>query len=94
MVQSKSSQVPKSKRTAISPAESMEQALRIGLRKAVPLLVTEMSDMFEKRPPRLTKRDKRAIENGMDLREQSTTIGVCICRLLGKRADYFHHLKL
>jgi len=44
----------------------MEQALRIGLRKAVPLLVTEMSDMFEKRPPRLTKRDKRAMENRMD----------------------------
>jgi hypothetical protein len=44
----------------------MEQALRIGLRKAVPLLVTEMSDMFEKRPPRLTQRDKRAMENGMD----------------------------
>lgn len=44
----------------------MEQALKIGLRKSVPLLVTEMSDMFEKRPPRLTKRDKRALENGMD----------------------------
>jgi hypothetical protein len=25
-----------------------------------------MSDMFERRPPRLTKRDKRAMENGMD----------------------------
>ena len=66
MDQSKSSQVPKSKRTATRPSESMEQALRIGLRKAVPLLVTEMSDMFEKRPPRLTKRDKRAMENGID----------------------------
>lgn len=66
MDQSKRSQVPKSKRTATRPPESMEQALRIGLRKAVPLLVTEMSDMFEKRPPRLTKRDKRAMENGMD----------------------------
>lgn len=44
----------------------MEQALRIGLGKALPLIVTEMSDMFEKRPPRLTKRDKRAMENGMD----------------------------
>src|SRR6266403_288328 len=66
MDQSKSSQVPKSKRTATRPPESMEQALRMGLRKAVPLLVTEMSDMFEKRPPRLTKRDKRAVEKGMD----------------------------
>jgi hypothetical protein len=44
----------------------MEQALRIGLRKAVPLLLTEMSDMFERRPLRLTKRDKRAMENGME----------------------------
>ncbi len=62
----KSSQAPKLKRTAKRPPESMEQALRIGLRKAVPLLVTAMSDMFEKRPRRLTKRDKRAIENVMD----------------------------
>jgi hypothetical protein len=66
MGQSKSSQVPKSKRTATRPPESMEQALRIGLRKAVPLFVTEMSDMFERRPPRLTKRDQRAMENDMD----------------------------
>jgi hypothetical protein len=66
MDQSKSSQHARSKRTAPRPPESMEQALRIGLRKAVPLLVTEMSDMFEKRPPRLTKRDKRAMENRMD----------------------------
>jgi hypothetical protein len=43
MDQSKSFQHAKSKRTAPRPPESMEQALRIGLRKAVPLLVTEMS---------------------------------------------------
>ena len=66
MGQSISSQVPKSKRTTKRPPVSMEQALRIGLRKAVPLLITEMSDMFERRPPRLTNRDKRAMENGMD----------------------------
>lgn len=50
----------------------MEQALRIGLRKAVPLLMTGMSDMFETRPPRLTKRDKRAMENRMDQYVQRT----------------------
>lgn len=46
--------------------KSMDQTIRVGLQKAVPILVAEFSDMFERRPPRLTKRDKRAMENGMD----------------------------
>jgi hypothetical protein len=44
----------------------MEQTLKVGLRRAVPMLITEMSDMSERRPPQLTKRDKRAMENGID----------------------------
>ncbi len=46
--------------------ESLEDALRIGLRKALPKLVIEISDTLEKRPPRLTKKAKREIEDGMD----------------------------
>jgi uncharacterized protein YbgA (DUF1722 family) len=59
-----------SKRTVISGrkarAKSMEETVKVGLRKAVPVMVKEMSDMFEKRPPRLTKRDRREMEDGVD----------------------------
>ena len=46
--------------------ESMEQTLGVGLRKAVPVMFAEISDMFEKQPPRLTKRTKREMEKGID----------------------------
>jgi hypothetical protein len=44
----------------------MEETVKVGLRKAVPVMVKEMSDMFEMRPRRLTKKDKREMENDID----------------------------
>lgn len=45
---------------------STETVIRVGLKKVLPVVVTEMSDMFERRPPRMTKRDKRQMESAMD----------------------------
>jgi hypothetical protein len=47
-------------------AASLEQAIKVGLQKDVPTLVAEMSDILEKRPPRLTKKNKRELETGID----------------------------
>lgn len=46
--------------------KSLEHAVRMGLRKALPIVVTEMSDMLEKRPPRMTKRAKREMQREID----------------------------
>lgn len=46
--------------------KSMEQAVRMGLRKALPIVLTEMSDMLEQRPPRMTKRAKREMQREID----------------------------
>jgi hypothetical protein len=59
-----------SKRTVTSSrkthSKSMEETVQVGLRKAVQVMVKEMSDLFEKRPTRLTKTDWREMENGID----------------------------
>lgn len=44
---------------------SPEQTLKVGLQKALPTLVVEMSDILEKPPPQLTKKDKRELESGI-----------------------------
>jgi len=44
----------------------MEETLRAGLRKAVPVMVGEISDIFESPPPRLSKRAQREMEMEMD----------------------------
>jgi hypothetical protein len=49
-----------------SKVGSLEQTIKFGLRKALPTLVVEMSDILEKRPPRLTKKAKRELESGID----------------------------
>ena len=45
---------------------SLEQTIKVGLQKALPSLVVEMSDILEKRPPRLSKKDKRELESCID----------------------------
>ena len=47
-------------------SKSVEQTVRVGLRKALPILVREMSDMLEKRPPRMTNRAKREMQCQID----------------------------
>src|SRR6266849_3378998 len=42
------------------------ETLKVGLQKALPELVVEISDILEKRPQHLTKKDKRELENGLD----------------------------
>lgn len=45
--------------------KSLEHAVRMGLR-ALPIVLTEMSDMLETRPPRMTKRAKREMQREID----------------------------
>lgn len=47
-------------------SKSVEQTVRVGLRKALPILVREMSDMLEKRPPRMTNQAKREMQCQID----------------------------
>lgn len=47
-------------------AVSLAQSIKVGLQKAFPTLIVEMSDILEKKPPRLTKEDKPELESGID----------------------------
>jgi hypothetical protein len=52
----------RSTKGAKGKSKSVEQTVRAGVRKALPMPVREMSDILEKRPSRMTNRAKREMQ--------------------------------